>query len=367
MNTVNSKYFQTKLLLWHRTINNRDLPWKEEKDVYFIWLSEIILQQTRAAQGLKYYERFVKAYPTIQNLANAPLEDVYKLWEGLGYYNRCRNLHATSKKIVSELKGQFPKTYESLLELKGVGPYTASAIASFAYNLPHAVVDGNVFRVLSRFFGIEEATDSIKGKKVFEKLATDCLAKNTSAIYNQAIMDFGATICKPENPFCTTCIMKRKCFAYQNDMVASLPFKEKKVKQRPRWFVYYILNKEGKFAVQERKAKDVWQHLFEFPLKEFGSEIEWKNFLKTKDSVLLPIDILTDNYRLLGITKNVSQKLSHQTIYAAGVMVSLPSTKTKKHLQFEWKTAAQLKKLPFPRIIHLLFNNQVLELFARVV
>lgn len=367
MNQINSKYFQTKLLLWHTTINNRELPWKEEKNVYFIWLSEIILQQTRAAQGWKYYERFVKAYPTIQDLANAPLEEIYKLWEGLGYYNRCRNLHATAKKIVSKLNGEFPKTYETIIELKGVGPYTASAIASFAYNLPHAVVDGNVFRVLSRFFGVKEATDSTKGKKLFEKLATNCLAKKSSAIYNQAIMDFGATVCKPDNPLCTICVLKRKCFAYQNEEVASLPFKEKKVKQRSRWFVYYILNKEEKFAVQERKAKDVWQHLYEFPMQEFESEKEWKNFLKTKDSTLLQSNLFTKNSRLLGITKIVSQKLSHQTIYAAAVLASLPPTKTKAHLQFEWKTVAQLKKLPFPRIIHLLFNNKVLELFAQVV
>ncbi len=367
MKQINSKYFQTKLLLWHTTINNRELPWKEEKNVYFIWLSEIILQQTRAAQGWKYYERFVKAYPTIQDLANAPLEEVYKLWEGLGYYNRCRNLHATAKKIASELNGEFPKTYETIIELKGVGPYTASAIASFAYNLPHAVVDGNVFRVLSRFFGVKEATDSTKGKKLFEKLAANCLAKKSSAIYNQAIMDFGATVCKPDNPLCTTCVLNRKCFAYQNEEVASLPFKEKKVKQRSRWFVYYILSKEEKFAVQERKEKDVWQHLYEFPMQEFASEKEWKNYLKTKDSTLLQSDLYTKNSRLLGITKIVSQKLSHQTIYAAAVLASLPSTKTKAHLQFEWKTVAQLKKLPFPRIIHLLFNNKVLELFAQVV
>ena len=367
MKQIIAKYFQTKLLFWHTTINNRVLPWKEEKNVYFIWLSEIILQQTRAAQGLKYYERFVKTYPTIQDLANAPLEEVYKLWEGLGYYNRCRNLHVSAKKIASELNGEFPKTYESIIELKGVGSYTASAIASFAYNLPHAVVDGNVFRVLSRFFGIKEPTDSAKGKKLFEKVAADCLAKNSSAIYNQAIMDFGATVCKPKNPLCTTCVLKRKCFAYQNEEVASLPFKEKKVKQRSRWFVYYILNKEGKFAVQKRKGKDIWQHLYEFPIIEFTSEKEWKNFLEIKDSTLLPTNLYTKNSRLLKITKIVSQKLSHQTIYAVALLASLPSTKTKAHLHFEWKTAAQLKKLPFPRIIHLLLNSKVLELFTQDV
>lgn len=367
MMQLNSKYFQTKLLFWHATINNRQLPWKEETNVYFIWLSEIILQQTRAAQGLKYYKRFTTAYPTIHDLAKTPLEEVYKLWEGLGYYNRCRNLHATAQKIVIEFNGEFPKTYQTIIDLKGVGPYTASAIASFAYNLPHAVVDGNVFRVLSRFFGIKEAIDSTKGKKLFEQIANDCLAKNASANYNQAIMDFGATICKPDNPLCTNCVMRRKCFAYQNELVKSLPFKEKKVKQRSRWFVYYILCKKGKFAVQERKEKDIWQHLYQFPLLEFTSEKEWKKFVIKNATTLQATDFLTKNYRMLGVTKNVSQKLSHQTIHAVAVLAILPSTKIKEPLHFEWKTPSQLKKLPFPRIIHLLFNKEVLEVFARVV
>ena len=172
-----AKYFQQRLLKWHVEENNRVLPWKEEKDVYKIWLSEIILQQTRAEQGWKYYESFVAAYPTIKDLAKAPIEEVYKLWEGLGDYNRCRNLHATAQKIIDELDGKFPDSYEQILELKGVGPYTAAAIASFAYNLPHAVVDGNVYRVLARYCGIDTPSDSTEGKKLFNDLADQIFVK----------------------------------------------------------------------------------------------------------------------------------------------------------------------------------------------
>ena len=346
---------------WHEYFNERQLPWKGEKDVYRIWLSEIILQQTRAEQGWKYYERFLKTYPTIQKLAKAPIDEVFKLWEGLGYYNRCRNLHATAQKIVFELKGRFPDTYETILELKGVGPYTAAAIASFAYDLPCAVVDGNVFRVLSRFFGEETPVDSTKGKKLFEQLAQQCLAKDDAAPYNQAIMDFGATVCKPDNPLCSTCPLKNKCVAFNQKTVMHLPVKEKQLKQKSRWFVFYVLEHQQKIAVQQRMAKDVWQHLYQFPLIEFSSEKEWKIFLK-KDVLQQQSLFAVQGAEQIAITKPVVQKLSHQTIHAVAVAVKLKRIK-KQTNGVEWKSRDELKQLPFPQIIHQFMKRKLMEVF----
>ncbi len=357
------KYFQQQLLHWHHTKNNRQLPWKEEKDVYRIWLSEIILQQTRAEQGMKYYERFIKKYPTIQKLAKAPLEEVYKLWEGLGYYNRCGNLHATAQKIAIDLKGNFPDTYESILELKGVGPYTAAAISSFGFGLPYAVVDGNVFRVLSRYFGIDAAVDSTNGKKIFQQLAQDCLNIKEPAAYNQAIMDFGATVCKPDIPECNNCVMQKNCVAIKTNTVADLPVKEKKIKQRNRWFLFYILEQNGKFAVQKRTEKDVWANLYEFPNAEYDSEKKWKQAAK-KDAVQwLTERKINPIYKVIMVTKPVKQQLSHQTIYATAILIKVNAV-NKKTGNFTWKSVKELKQLTFSKILNDFLNAKVLELFS---
>src|SRR5687767_14335150 len=229
------KKFSALLLNWDKEYNSREMPWKGEKDPYRIWISEIILQQTRVEQGLNYYTRFIQAYPDIHMLAGADDKKVFKLWEGLGYYSRCRNLIETARHVSKEFKGEFPDTYEGLKELKGVGPYTASAIASFAFNRPHAVVDGNVFRVLSRLFGISRPVDSADGKKFFTGLANDLMDKNQPGLYNQAIMDFGAVICKPQ-PVCKQCIFSNSCYAFLNNKVQEFPVKEKKISIRKRWF-----------------------------------------------------------------------------------------------------------------------------------
>src|SRR5580765_3578327 len=192
--------FKKKLLRWNKEHNFRSMPWKNERDPYRIWLSEIILQQTRVEQGIGYYEKFISAFPTIRHLAIAREKEIFKYWEGLGYYTRCRNLIATAKKIVHEYKGQFPSSYDDIRALPGIGPYTAAAIASFAYGLPYPVVDGNVERVFSRYFGIDASTGTAAGKKLYQSIAIELLDKRNPATYNQAIMDFGATICKPRNP-----------------------------------------------------------------------------------------------------------------------------------------------------------------------
>jgi len=273
------KNFSTLLLKWNNTENDREMPWKAEKNPYRIWLSEIMLQQTRVEQGLNYYHRFISEYPDIKKLAAAPDTAVFKLWEGLGYYSRCRNLLATARFIADELDGKFPDSYEEILKLKGIGPYTAAAISSFAFNLPHAVVDGNVFRVLARVFGIFTATDSTEGKKYFTALANQLLDKKKAGIYNQAIMDFGATVCKPMAPRCSHCPFNKVCYAYLNKKINELPVKEKKISIRKRWFYYLVLEHKDQLAVRERTAKDIWQQLYEFPMIENAQDIEQEKVL----------------------------------------------------------------------------------------
>ncbi len=267
------KYFISALLQWNSTSNNRPMPWKGEKDPYKIWLSEIILQQTRVEQGWNYYNRFVAAFPDINKLAKAHETKVFKLWEGLGYYTRCKNLIATAKFIANEKKGKFPDNYDDILKLQGVGPYTAAAIASFAYNLPYAVVDGNVFRVLSRFFNDDTAIDSTEGKKKFTALAQELLDKKQPGVYNQALMDFGAVICKPKLPLCKTCLLNETCLAFLEGTVQDLPIKQKTISKKTRWFYYVVLKYNEEVYVRKRSKKDIWENLYEFILAETPSAI----------------------------------------------------------------------------------------------
>jgi A/G-specific adenine glycosylase len=348
-NSALKKKFPALLLDWNKTQNKRQMPWKGEKDPYRIWLSEIILQQTRVEQGLNYYNNFVATFPTIHHLAKAPDEKVFKLWEGLGYYSRCRNLLITARLISVEYKGKFPDTFESIKALKGIGPYTASAISSFAFNLPHAVVDGNVFRVLARIFGITTATDSTAGKKLFTALAEELLDKKQPGLYNQAIMDFGATICKPA-PECDKCVFQKYCYAYQHDMIDTLPVKEKKIRIRKRWFYYLLLEYKGKLAIRQRMEKDIWQQLFEFPLIESDREIPSKEVLK---KAITDKWFAKDEYELQSLSPIMKQQLSHQLI--AGQFLSI-KLKKKPAEDWIWVDKKELKEYAFPRFI-----NQFLE------
>ncbi len=245
------------------------MPWRETSDPYCIWLSEIMLQQTRIEQGLPYYLAFTNAYPSIFDLANASEEEVLKLWQGLGYYSRARNLHATAKYIAFELNGKFPETYEGLLKLKGVGDYTASAIASISYNEPVAVVDGNVYRVLSRYFDIDTPINSTAGIKEFKLLAKELLDKEDPATYNQAIMEFGALQCKPQSPLCNTCPLSASCLALKNNKISMLPVKLKKGKIKKRYFNYLVFqSEENKTILEKRSGKGIWEGLYQFPLIE---------------------------------------------------------------------------------------------------
>jgi A/G-specific adenine glycosylase len=347
----------TKILLkWHKSKNNREMPWKGEKDAYKIWLSEVILQQTRVQQGWAYYEKFVSAFPTIHDLAIAPEQKVFKLWEGLGYYSRCRNLIATAKKIDAEYNGQFPTTYEEILALKGIGPYTAAAIASFAYGLPHAVVDGNVTRVLSRYFGNFTPIDTTTGKKLYAELADSLLDKERADIYNQAIMDLGATVCLPRNPLCSECMQQMDCQAWQKGLTAQLPIKEKSIQKKQRWFYYFIVETpDDHVYIRQRKAKDIWEGLHEFVLWETTQPVYFNNNQLPSDGQLKQLfgrQSLTVRY----ISKVYRQELSHQTIQGQFLTVRLKSAFVSAE-DYQLISRTQLSEFAFPKFI----NNWLLD------
>lgn len=343
----NKKFFFEFLIKWNRNKNKREMPWKGEKDPYKIWISEIILQQTRVQQALAYYNRFIEAWPDVKSLAKAKEREVYKLWEGLGYYSRCRNLIASAKYINNELNGRFPDTYEDILSLKGVGDYTAAAIASFAFNQPYAVVDGNVFRVLARFFGIQIPVDSAEGKKLFRSLANSLIDKNEPAEYNQAIMDFGAVVCKPLLPLCNECPLQKKCIAYKKNLVNILPIKEKSVKIRQRFFNYLMVEHDGKIYINRRTEKDIWQNLYEFILIETDQMIPEVEFLASKCFKTL---FKRNNIKIDKISKTYNQKLTHQIITGRFIHINLKNS-SQPLKKYTSVSKSELKKLAFPKFI----------------
>ncbi len=311
-------FFTISLLHWNRTVNNRQMPWKGEKDPYKVWLSEIILQQTRVEQGRDYYHRFIDTFPTITALADAPDDKVFKLWEGLGYYTRCRNLLASARYIAYEKKGRFPDNYKDILELKGVGPYTASAIASFAFSLPHAVIDGNVIRVLSRVFGIAADVKDPSTGKLYSKLADELLDKENPAEYNQAIMDFGAVVCKPRQPLCQVCPLQADCEAFKNGWVQMLPVKTARPEKKKRYFHYFIFHHNGKVYCRKRAGRDIWQNLFEFFLYESDGLFTVRKLLSAPFFKALLKD---NNYQLLHTSAVYKQQLTHQELH--GIFIEI--------------------------------------------
>ena len=336
--------FHNILIKWYLQ-NKRDLPWRNTTNPYLIWLSEIMLQQTRVAQGMPYFFAFTKEFPTVFDLANAEEEKVLKLWQGLGYYSRARNLHKTAQYVANELNGVFPPVYKELLKLKGVGEYTAAAIASFSYNETVPVVDGNVFRVLSRYFDIESDIALPATKKEFTELAYELMPKDNPAIFNQAIMEFGALQCVPKNPDCSVCVFNESCMALQKKKVTVLPVKSKKLKVTNRFFNYLILEDVlGNTLIQKRTSKGIWHNLYEFPLFETGEIVDFDFISKTVQ------DGFFSSYNVIGIEEcshaTVIHKLSHQHL----------------HIQF-WKikignlidnglNCSDLKKFPFPIVIY---------------
>lgn len=310
--------FSEKLLMWNTLQNNRPMPWKGESDPYKIWLSEIILQQTRVEQGWKYYEAFISAFPTVTDLAQAEDAVVFKLWEGLGYYSRCRNLLLTARYIANDRAGQFPDTYDELIKLKGIGAYTAAAISSFAFKECRAVVDGNVQRILSRYFGINTPTDTGAGKKLYQELAQAMIDEEQPDIYNQAIMDFGATVCKPRQPLCSSCVQKDDCEAFRLGVVESLPVKEKKLIKKERWFSYYLIETPASVYVRQRNSRDIWNSLHEFILMETRHAPD-----DHTHEVFLQQLLQNASYQIREISQPVRQILSHQVIHGRFIHVAL--------------------------------------------
>lgn len=324
--------FSKTILNWY-TINGRELPWRQTTNPYAIWLSEVIMQQTRIAQGTAYWERFMKRWPNVHELAKATEDEVLREWQGLGYYSRARNLHKAAQQIVS--LGRFPQTYKELIQLKGIGEYTAAAISSISFAEPVAVVDGNVYRVLARYFGIDTPIDSTEGKKVFKAMAQEYLPKEAPAAYNQGLMDFGAIQCTPTSPNCEVCPLIDTCFAANNNKVADLPVKAKKTKQRERHFSFIYIRCNGETAIRRRGAGDIWQGLWELPTKELlGNAIENAKLIK----------------------KNVKHILTHQIIFADFYLLETDTPPTLP-ADYIWIKESEIERYALPRLIDLLVKS----------
>ena len=343
--------FSEILINWYRE-HKRELPWRESSDPYLIWISEIILQQTRVVQGYDYFIRFIKRFPDVTSLAEADEDEVMKFWQGLGYYSRARNLHAAAR----SMNGVFPKTYPDVLALKGVGEYTAAAICSFAYNMPYAVVDGNVYRVLSRYLGIETPIDSTEGKKLFASLAGEFLDKSRPAVYNQAIMDFGAIQCTPQNPACLFCPLAGSCMALSKSMVAQLPVKQHKTKTTERFLNYIYVRAGACTFINKRTGNDIWKNLFELPLIETASSVTEEEllalpeFIKLFDKEEVPV--------VRSICRNVKHVLSHRVLYANFYEVVLPE-KTKSFSSYLKIKTNELEQYAVPKLIHAFLEKYV--------
>ncbi|MFD2099892.1 A/G-specific adenine glycosylase [Flagellimonas iocasae] len=304
--------FSEKILAWYHT-NKRELPWRSTRDPYKIWLSEIILQQTRVAQGMPYYQRFLEAFPSVRDLADASEETVLKLWQGLGYYSRARNLHATAKMVVNEYEGVFPDTYEGLKSLKGVGDYTASAVASICFDVPEPVVDGNVYRVLARYFGVELPINSTEGIKYFKELAREVMDTKNIRDYNQGIMEFGAIQCAPKKPYCLLCPLQDSCVALKENKVDVLPVKLNKTKIKERYFNYLVfLDEDENTLMEQRKGRGIWQNLYQFPLLESERELQTEEM---ENELTHKTDFPDMESFSLYNKEPITHKLSHQHLY----------------------------------------------------
>lgn len=342
-------HFSHKIIRWYEQ-HKRDLPWRNTGDAYLIWLSEIILQQTRVEQGMSYYLKFASEFPTIKHLAKADNEKVMKLWQGLGYYSRARNLHTTAKIVAEKYKGKFPDNYNEILALKGIGEYTAAAIASFAFNKPHAVVDGNVFRVLARIFGIITPIDSTQGKKEFYRLANELLDKTNPALYNQSIMELGAIQCKPISPDCSVCPVNTMCYAYAKQKIAELPVKAKKTKVRNRYFNYLVLSNRSQTVIHKRTDKDIWINLYDFPVIETEADLSENQFLESGQCKEFVKSL--GAYTIKSVSHYYKHILSHQKIYARFWEIDcFENLHPMENSGYTVTTVKNIRKYAVPRLI----------------
>ncbi len=339
--------FSKEIISWY-TKNKRDLPWRNTSNPYYIWISEVILQQTRVNQGIAYYEKFIENFPDVFSLARANEDKVLRVWQGLGYYSRARNMHAAAKQIVKEYKGNFPISYEDIIALKGIGDYTAAAIASIAYNKAHAVVDGNVYRVLSRYYNIETPIDTSKGKKEFYALANEILDKQKPGVFNQALMELGAMVCTPKNPQCSNCCIQQTCYAYNNSVQESLPVKLKKLKIKKRYFFYFLINSKNKIVIHKRTEKDIWQGLYDLPLIELQNEISIEEaILQFKKTILNSKQTFT----IKSASQRHTHKLSHQTIESYFINIELKDFENFYHSKYQIIYKERIGEFAFPILI----------------
>lgn len=350
--------FTEVMLEWYGH-NSRDLPWRRTNDPYLIWISEVILQQTRIVQGLAYYSRFIERFPTINDLAKAEEEEVLKTWQGLGYYSRARNLHSAAKNIMENHNGIFPASYEKLLKLKGIGEYTAAAIASIAYDKPYPVVDGNVLRFFSRYFGINTPIDTNAGKKQIYTKALSLIDKKQPGLFNQAIMEFGALQCKPGNPDCGKCLLKNKCLAFLEGSVERLPVKSKPKKQKARYFNYLVIlseKKKEKFLyLRKREGKDVWKNLYDFPMIETFEEITEEKLFSSSEWM----EICGDRqFRKIYQTHQYKHILTHQLIFARFYIIQFDERRNLV-LPYLLVPLEEIKKYPVSRLIEEFLNENM--------
>jgi A/G-specific adenine glycosylase len=350
---LEAKLFANQIIKWYQ-YHKRDLPWRHTKNPYEIWLSEIILQQTRVAQGLPYYKKFVTAYPSVFELAAASETEVLRLWQGLGYYSRARNLHACAKMIVEDYGGEFPDAYEELLKLKGIGKYTAAAIVSFAFDKPHAVVDGNVYRVLSRVFGMHEDIASSGGARAFERKANELIPGDTPADYNQAVMEFGAVQCAPATPACGLCPLSLECYAFNHNAQQKLPVKSKKVKVRDRYFNYLVFRRGDLYFLKERGPKDVWQGLYDFHL------IESKAGMETAELMIKVEATVSGDFILEDESKVYKHILTHQRIFATFYLVEVQDKSALAEAEsLNAYTVEEMKLIPKPILIQKYLEEEI--------
>lgn len=355
--------FSAEIIKWYQE-NKRDLPWRHTRDPYVIWLSEVILQQTRVDQGRPYFERFVEQFPTVEDFAHASEDEILRLWQGLGYYSRARNMHLAAKMVVKDFQGQFPKDYRTLLQLKGIGEYTASAIASFAADEARAVLDGNVFRVLSRYFGIATPINSSAGKKEFQSLAQEVLDENHPALHNQAIMEFGALHCTPKKPVCSSCPLRFSCVALATDVVSELPVKLKPKPARIRIFHYLLIRQGDQILMNKRGPGDIWQNLYELPLIEDTTALHIAPTPRSMDPPHVTIgppgsahfyaqlhQYFGPNAQAILLEGPVKHVLSHQHLYAYFWSVQVSVSEIKKKAAWNYVNTKELNTLAKPKLI----------------
>ncbi len=339
-------YISNTLISWYLK-HKRDLPWRNTKDPYIIWLSEIILQQTRVEQGMPYFNHFVEKYPSVKDLALASEDEVMRSWQGLGYYSRARNLHSAAKQVLNDYNAEFPSNYTELQKLKGVGEYTAAAIASFAYQEVCPVLDGNVFRFLSRYFGIKTPINASSAKKEYLSVASELIDSKQPDIFNQAIMEFGALQCKPKSPNCTICPFIDSCTAYKNNEVDLLPIKEKKGKRSVRYFYYFVHRFDNKIALSKRTQKDIWQQLYEFPMFESNLELDEKGIF----SMANELNLISNESQILSISKKIKHVLSHQDIYAVFFEIQDPHFQHQNRGKYLFIKDDEIREFALPRLI----------------